>query len=490
VITAPVIRWSAIAPELVLLGGAMLLLIVAVVLHGRAARNAALAIGVGCFVGAAVATGVIWDYGGGSWTVLAGQLRVDRFGDGIRIVVAVAGVLTLLASLGWHRLEERGPEFVSLLLVAAAGMDLLALSASFVTLFVALELFSVTLYALCAFEVGSAASLESGFKYLVLGSVGSAVLVYGAAFIYGATGSFQFDAIARSLAAGGRQDLLVLAGMAFVLAGLGFKIAAVPFHMWTPDVYEGAPTPVAGFMAAATKAAAFAVLFRVLVDALPAEAHYWRPAVAVLAIVSMVVGNVAALTQRNVKRMLAYSSIGHAGYLLMAVIATSQLGARALVFYLGVYTAMTVGAFAVVAARERETGEPVTLASLRGWGFQRPFVGGAMAICLLSLAGFPPTGGFLAKVYVFGAAIRAGYTYLAIVGAITTVISLGYYLKVGLAIFDRTGAVPVRRTAPGYVTAAAAALIAAAGTVALGIYPPNLLDWAQQAATTVVAAGR
>jgi catechol 2,3-dioxygenase-like lactoylglutathione lyase family enzyme len=222
-----------------------------------------------------------------------------------------------------------------------------------------------------------------------------------------------------------------------VLAGLAFKISAVPFHQWTPDVYEGAPTPLTGFMAAATKAVAFAALLRVVLQALPAQADEWQPALATLAILSLVFGNVVALVQTNVKRMLAYSSVGHAGYLLTAVVAASELGSSALLFYLAVYTAMTIGAFAAVAAREREIGGPVTLDSLRGWGFARPYMAGVMALSLLSLAGFPLTGGFLAKLVVWQAAIDAGYTYLAVVGVAATAISLGYYLRVGFALFDR-----------------------------------------------------
>jgi NADH-quinone oxidoreductase subunit N len=491
VIHTPAIEWLALLPDVILLCGGGLLLVVAVTLRGRRARDAAFLVGAGCLVASAVSAIAIWSDHGGSWPVLADQFIVDRFTNMIRVIVAASGLLTLFASYGWPRMRERGPEFVTFLLVAAAGMDLLAGSASFVSLFVSLELFSVALYALCAIDVRSSASLESGLKYLVLGSVGSAVLVYGSAFLYGATGSLTFAGIGLSLAHGHATDLLALAGTALVLAGLAFKIAVVPFHMWTPDVYEGAPTPVTAFMSAATKAAAFAILFRVTTVAFAAQANQWRPAIVALSIATMLFANVAALRQQNVKRILAYSSIGHAGYLLMAIVAFhTSLAGKALVFYLAVYAVTSVGAFLVVTVRERETGEPVTLTSLRGWGFSRPVVGAAMAVFLLSLAGFPPTAGFLAKVYLFAAAIRSGYTYLAVIGAAGTVISLGYYLRIGLAMFDlrerRDAAIA---TGAGAVLAGLGAAAAAAVVIWLGVYPPDMLRWAGDAAQSL-ALGR
>ena len=260
--------------------------------------------------------------------------------------------------------------------------------------------------------------------------------------------------------------------------------------MWTPDVYEGAPTPITGFMSAATKAAAFTVLLRVLVEALPSQSDYWEPALATIAIASMIVGNVAALAQTNVKRMLAYSSIGHAGYLLIPIISGGDLSHRAFLFYLAVYSATSVGAFAVVAVREREINAPVTLDTIRGWGFSRPLLGALLAWFLLSLAGFPPTGGFLAKLYVFGGAIDTGDTYLAVVGVVTSVISLGYYLRVGLALFDRRSeSHAMLPAAPGLVSATFGAVLAAAVVLWLGIYPVDALDWAREAAGTIAASG-
>jgi NADH-quinone oxidoreductase subunit N len=476
-VTTPHVQWSALSPDLILLGGAAFLLLASIVVRDRRARDVAMVVGMGCFIGSLIAVGVIWDYGGGAWSVLEHQFTIDRFANVVRVIVAGSGLLTLMGAYGWSRLRVHGPEFVAFLLVAAAGMDLLAASSSFVSLFITLETFSVALYALCAFEVRSSSSLEAGLKYLVLGSIGSAVLVYGAAFLYGETGSLLYTGVAKGLGSH-PTSLLALAGTALVLAGLGFKIA----------VYEGAPTPVTAFMSAATKAAAFAALFRVLVTALPAMGDVWRPAVAAASIITMVFANVAALRQTNLKRILAYSSVGHAGYLLMALV-SGPAGAKALLFYLAVYAASSVGSFTVIAIRERETGEPATIESLRGWGFSRPVLGAALAIFLLSLGGFPPTAGFLAKFYLFAAAVNADYTYLAIVGVAATVISLGYYLRVGLALYDRgreTGA--TLAPAAGAFWAGTCAVLAVAVVVWLGIYPPDVLNWAGDAASTLLAA--
>jgi NADH-quinone oxidoreductase subunit N len=485
---APLIQWGAIVPELILLGGAGVLLIAAVLVRGRRARDVSLVVGAGCLIGAFVTTITLWDDQGGVWRILSDQFVVDRYTNFVRLVVAASALCALLAAYGWPRLRERGPEFASFLLIAAAGMDLLVASNSFVSLFVSLELFSVTLYAMCAFEVRSASSLEAALKYLVLGSIGSAILLYGAGFLYGETGSFGFQQIAKALP-GKESHLLVLAGTALVLTGLAFKVAVVPFHMWTPDVYEGAPTPVTAFMSAATKAAAFAILLRVLTGPLEPVRHDWKPALAALAIATMLFANVVALRQRNIKRILAYSSVGHAGYLLMAAIPGTEQGAKALLFYLVVYAATTLGSFVVVTIHEREIGAPATLDTMRAWGFVHPVFGFVLALCLLSLAGFPPTAGFVGKVYVFGAAINGGYTYLAIIGAISTVISLGYYLRIGMALYDRTAADgAMRPPIPGIALATIAALATGAVVIWLGIYPPNVLDWAGQAAHSLIAA--
>jgi NADH-quinone oxidoreductase subunit N len=393
-------------------------------------------------------------------------------------------VLTVAASWGTRRLDERISEYYALLLASAAGMSLLAAANGLVTLFIALELLSIALYVLCALDVWSVSSLEAGLKYLIIGSVGSAFIVFGSGLVYGSTASLRFDGIAAALRQSGtNHEALLLLGLGMILAGLCFKASAAPFHMWTPDVYEGAPTAITGFMATATKTVALAIILRLLVTAFDPASGTWEAAVAGISIASMVIGNLAALVQTNAKRMLAYSAIGQAGYLLIPVVAHTQLAGRALVYYLAVYSAMNLGAFAVISVREREVEGPVTLSELAGFGYARPVLGACLALFLFSLASFPPTGGFLAKLYLFGSAIDAGKTYLAVVGVIATMVSIYYYLRFALALYARpAGETPLARHVPGTVMAGVTVAASAAVVVWLGIAPAPMLDWARQAA--------
>jgi NADH-quinone oxidoreductase subunit N len=482
-IDTPTVQWSLISPELVLFGGACFLLLTGALMRpGARARYFSATVALLALSGAALASLLLWNDGG---IGMSGQLIVDDYGTLVRLIVMAAGICAVALTWGTHRLDTRTGELHALILTAAAGLSLLAVSNGFVTLFVALELFSLSLYILCALDVRDAASLESGLKYLIVGSVGSSFLLFGSALVYGGTGSLQFDEIARGMTE--RSDeALILFGIGMIVAGLAFKASAAPFHMWTPDVYEGAPTGVTAFMAVATKAVALAVLLRVVSTAFDPASDVWEGAIAAIAIASMIIGNVAALVQQNAKRMLAYSSIGHAGYLLIPIVSHTEAATRALLFYLVVYAAMTIGAFAVIAVREREVGGPVGLAELAGMGYSRPFLGAAFSLFLLSLASFPPTGGFLAKFTIFQAAIDAGDTYLVVVGVIGTVISLGYYLRFGLAVWSRPeGTQPGRVRVPGTAMAAATTLVAAAVVVWLGIAPDTVLDWAQEAARTL-----
>ena len=267
------------------------------------------------------------------------------------------------------------------------------------------------------------------------------MLLFGSALVYGATGKLTFDGIAAAVTARGLQhDAILLTGLAMIIVGLGFKASAAPFHQWTPDVYEGSPTSVTAFMAAATKVAALLLTLRILVTAFPQEKSLWTVAIAVIAVCSLVLGNFAALVQKNLKRMLAYSSISNAGFMLIAVSANSALGGRALLFYLIPYAAASLGAFAVIAARERELGRDVTTENLAGMGWERPVLGASMWVFMLSFAGLPPTGGFLAKFYVFSAAYDAGMLWLVIVGVLATAVSLYYYLNVIRALYLRPSA--------------------------------------------------
>jgi NADH-quinone oxidoreductase subunit N len=347
--------------------------------------------------------------------------------------------VTVLISARERWREEHVAEYYALLTAAGAGMVFFVQASNLMTLFLGLEWFSIALYVLCAIDIDLIGSLEAGLKYLIVGAVGSATLLFGSALVYGETGQLSFDKIA--VAGGGHaHDAMLVVGLAMVIAGLAFKSSAAPFHMWTPDAYQGAPTPVTAFMSSATKIAALVVTYRVLATAFPHDQNLWRYAIAVIACISLAWGNVAALVQRNVKRILAYSSVSHAGFMLIAVAAASQLGARALQYYLIPYAAMSLGAFAIVAVRERELGVPVTLENLAGFGWERPFFGVAMWVFMLGFLGFPLTGGFIGKFYVFAAAYDHGMWWLIVAGVIATMISAYYYLGVVRAMYFRDAA--------------------------------------------------
>jgi NADH-quinone oxidoreductase subunit N len=433
-IQRPHVDWFALAPVNALLLATGLALLCAVLVPRPWRRGVAAsicALGYAAAFGFAIALYVRSAHGHG---VVADAFRRDRLAELATMIVAGAGLLTVALSYRDRVREDHAAEYYSLLAAAGAGMAFFVAANNLMTLFLALEWFSISLYILCAIDRDRIGGLEAALKYLVIGGFGSAVLLFGSAFVYGSSGRLDFPGIA---AAGGEHDALLLFGLAMIIAGLAFKASAAPFHMWTPDVYEGAPTSVTAFMAAATKTVALVVALRVLVTAFPTNADLWTVAVAVIAVCSLVVGNFAALVQRNVKRMLAYSSISQAGFMLIAVSADSLLGARALLYYLVPYAAMSIGSFAVVAARERELGVPVTFENMAGFGWERPLLGISMWAFMLGFAGFPLTGGFVGKFYVFAAAYRHGWTWLVIVGVLATLVSLYYYLGLVRAMFMR-----------------------------------------------------
>ena len=433
-IQRPHVDWFALAPVNALLLATGLALLCAVLVRRPWRRGVAAsvcALGYAAAFGFAIALYVRSAHGHG---VVADAFRRDRLAELATMVVAGSGLLTVALSYRDRAREDHAAEYYSLLAAAGAGMAFFVAANNLMTLFLALEWFSISLYILCAIDRDRIGGLEAALKYLVIGGFGSAVLLFGSALVYGSSGRLDFPGIA---AAGGEHDALLLFGLAMIIAGLAFKASAAPFHMWTPDVYEGAPTSVTAFMAAATKTAALVVALRVLVTAFPTNADLWTVAVAVIAVCSLVVGNFAALVQRNVKRMLAYSSISQAGFMLIAVSADSLLGARALLYYLVPYAAMSIGSFAVVAARERELGVPVTFENMAGFGWERPLLGISMWAFMLGFAGFPLTGGFVGKFYVFAAAYRHGWTWLVIVGVLATLVSLYYYLGLVRAMFMR-----------------------------------------------------
>jgi len=433
VIPTPQVDWLALAPTLALLGASGGALLGSVLVPAPARRGFGACIAFAGFVTAGVLAGVVFAETGSPRELLAESMTRDRLGALAAIILAGVGALSVLVSWGERRRDHAG-EYYALLAAAGAGMLFFVTASNLMTLFLGLEWFSIALYILCALDTHRDTSLESGLKYLIVGSFGSAILLFGSALVYGATGELGFSEIA----AAGVDDELLLAGLALIVAGLGFKASAAPFHMWTPDVYQGAPTSVTAFMSAATKVAALVLTLRILTVAFPAQEDLWTVAVAVIAVVSLAVGNLAALVQRDLKRLLAYSSVSHAGFMLIAIAANNALGGRALLYYLIPYGAMSIGAFAVVAARERELGVPATLDNLGGFGWERPFLGVAMWVFMLGFMGLPLTGGFVGKLYVLSSAYERGWTWLVIVGVVATAISLYYYLNVVRAMYMRS----------------------------------------------------
>ena len=492
-IPRPHVDWFALAPELMLLGAMGFALMGAVLLPKENRRDfGALAAALG-FAGAFVYAVVVYVHTPEPQSVIADSVTRDRFGALAQVIICGAGLLVVGVAYANRMRDEHVAEFYALLAAAGAGMCFLVTANNLMTLFLGLEWFSIALYILCAIDSQLEGSLEAGLKYLIIGGFGSAVLLFGSALVYGATGELAFNQIADAVSAQHLSgDALLVGGLAMMIVGLGFKASAAPFHQWTPDVYEGAPTPVTAFMSAATKVTALVLMLRVLRTAFPQEAHLWTIAVAAIACASLAVGNLSALVQRNVKRMLAYSSISQAGFMLIPIASNNELGARALLFYLIPYAAMSVGAFAVITARERELAAPVTLDNLAGMGWERPLLGVAMGMFMFGFAGLPPTGGFVGKFYAFSAAYEHGWTWLVIVGVVATAVSLYYYLAVVRAMYMRPaselqlGAVPVAGGAPPRDALLQTSVVLALGvTVATFFAVQPLIDVAKHAASAL-----
>ena len=441
--------------------------------------------------------------------VLQGFAVSDPFSNFLTVLVCVATVLALLLTVGFlkHRNAERG-EFYALMLFAAAGMSLLGLSNEFITLFINLEVLSISTYALTAYLRRGKRPAEAGFKYFILGAFSAVVMLYGASLLYGATGTTKFSELARTL--GGADKKLVIVGFVLIASGFAFKVSAVPFHMWTPDVYEGAPTPVTALMSAGVKAAAFVALVRVLTVLGPqVDGNIGYHLFAALAAMTMLVGNLLAAQQRNVKRMLAYSSIAHAGYMLVGVAAlfaekakdtASMITAvtpfvktgsnltnevyQGILFYLLSYTVTSLGSFGVLAAVERREDETSSttwdLDRLSGLASRKPGWALAMALFMLSLAGVPPTVGFMGKLLVFRAGVDAGLIGLSIFGVLTSAVGVFYYLRVVVHMYMKptpSGLVPPERHWATDVALAASAV----AVVALGVMPGTFADWFSRA---------
>ncbi|MGH7559015.1 MAG: NADH-quinone oxidoreductase subunit N [Gemmatimonadota bacterium] len=448
--------------------------------------GSSLAAPVLCLIGTLLGLGAVawqalrYDRVAGTWW--SGAITIDGFGLFLAAVILSATLLTLLLTIGYCRRQNIDmAEYYHLIMMSATGMLLLAQSTNLVTLFMALELMSLPVYVLTGFRRRYARSIEGALKYFVLGAFSTGFFVYGIAFLYGATGTMDLVEMAGRLALG-QVDPLLLAGVGLVLIGLGFKVALVPFHMWSPDVYEAAPSPITGFMATGVKAAGFAALARVVMATFELVGGEWKTILWVLAVLTMFVGNVAAIRQDDIKRMLAYSSIAHAGYLVVAILAHSEAGTAAFLYYLAAYTLMTLGAFGVVTVLGERGRENTSISrDYAGLGYREPLLGAAMALFMFSLTGIPPTAGFFGKFTIFAAAVDAGYVVLAVLMVIASVISAYYYLKVVVAMYMRA---PEREPIRSTTTALAgiALLVATIGVLALGIFPGGWIDLARASA--------
>jgi NADH-quinone oxidoreductase subunit N len=411
----------------------------------------------------------------GAVSGFSGMVTSDGYARFIDALLLIIGIITTLLTLRYN--EARGimrGEFFPLTLFALSGMMLMGHATNLLTVFIAVELLSIPLYILCGFARPALNSEESALKYFLLGAFASGFLVYGIALIYGATGTTSLSGIASAITAGNSTPGLLLAGTALLLVGLGFKVAAAPFHMWTPDVYEGAPTTVTAFMATATKAAGFAAVVRVFLFGLAPITTTWQPIIAILAALTMIIGNIVALSQTNMKRMLAYSSIAHAGYLLVGVASGQVDGITGVLFYLASYAMTSLAGFAVMTVMANEAGEDQRIDAYAGLFRRKPILAIVMALCMFSLMGIPPTAGFVGKYFLFKAAVGAGLYWLAVLGILTSVVSAVYYLRVIVTMFMRepgTNAIEETNLPRNFAIS-----IAAIATLLLGILPTPILN--------------
>lgn len=498
-LTIPEVVYWPVAPVLVLTGAAALILLI-----GSLVRRP-LPTGWNALVTVAASAACLF-FAVGAWARLvddgpqrhfSGAVVVDGFSIFMTCLVAASLAVAALLAEPWLKREGlEGPEFSVLAMLCASGAIVMAQANDLIVLFLGLEILSIALYVMAGFQVGRAASREAAMKYFVLGSFSSAVFLYGVALVYGATGSTQLHEIVGYLTGNVPASRgVLLAGVVLLLAGLGFKVAAVPFHTWTPDVYQGSPTPVTGFMAAVAKAAGFAGLLRLFYVGFSALQLDWQPVVLVLAALTMVVGSVASVVQDDVKRILAYSSISHAGYILIGLQAASPQGLSAALFYLFVYAFMVLGSFGVVTLVERRSadeatdgaGPGVAVSEFRGLSRRRAGLALVFTVFLLAQAGVPFTSGFLAKFYVIGAAVEEKSYALAVLAMLSAAVAAFVYLRVVLAMYAGPGEhdpdepEDARGRLPIPLLAGSALAVCVVVTMAAGIFPGPLIDWAMQA---------
>jgi len=415
-----------------------------------------------------------------------GMIALDPYAQVLGLVAILAGALTVLTS--FHYVRDRGigrSEYYALLLFSVSGMVMMAAAHNLIVVFIALELLSIPLYVLTGFARPNVESEEAAIKYFLLGAFASGFLLFGIALMYGASGTTDLERIAQGIAQTGASPLALI-GAGLILVGLGFKVAAVPFHMWTPDVYEGAPTPITGFMSVGAKAAGFAALLRVFVSSLGGIQADWVTLVAILSALTMIVGNIVAVSQTNLKRMLAYSSIAHAGYLLMGVAAANRAGVAGALFYLVAYAFTNIGAFAVLSTMARPSGEDQTFKTYRGLYRRSPALAVMMMIFMLSLTGIPLTGGFIGKYYLFLSAVEANLIWLAVIGVLTSVVSAFFYLRVIVDMFMREAEPQAEVEPVSYRPLNFTVNLSAAAVVILGVVPMAVLTLVTTAAQLLV----
>ena len=469
-------------PELVLTVGALLVLVADVLLPRGSRALAWIAVAA---LGATLASLV--PFADVDVEIANGLIAVDRFALFFKIVFLVSAIMTIMMSVRYLEIEGASPgEYYFLILCATLGMMIMAGGIDLITSFIGLETMAVSFYILTGFLKPNQRSNEAAVKYFLLGAFSLGILLYGMSLLYGLSGSTSLHAMAAVFAGQARDPLLVLA-VILVVAGMGFKIAAVPFHMWAPDVYEGAPTPITAFLSVGSTAASFAMLLRIFFEGLPSMTTDWQLLFEALAIVTMTVGNVAALTQSNLKRMLAYSSIAHAGYVLIGVVAGTPLGVSAMLIYVLIYSFMQLGAFTVIVMMRRADVVGDELKDFSGLHVRHPVAAFAMLLFMLSLGGIPPTAGFMGKFWLFRAAIESGYVGLAVIAVLNSAISLYYYLRLVVFMYlktETTGSEPTASPALAVTLA-----VAVAATLVLGVYPRLLFDVAEKSAHTLGVGG-
>jgi NADH-quinone oxidoreductase subunit N len=421
-------------------------------------------------------------------TIFSGHYGVDNFAVFFKLVVVAVTALTILISLRYIIVEKINlAEYYSLILFASAGMIILAGGTDLITIYLGLELMSISIYVLAAFIKRDPKSIEAGLKYFLLGAFTSGIVLYGMALVYGMTGTTNLAQIASYLSTQAEPNFPLVLAMILLITGFGFKVSLVPFHMWVPDVYEGAPTSVTAYMAAGTKAAGFAALIRIFMVALPLLQAQWTVLLWLLAVLTMTVGNVVAIAQNSVKRMLAYSSIAHAGYALIGVVAASDIGMTGVLFYLVAYVFMNIGAFSMIILLCKEGDRGDMLEDFTGLARTHPYAAFAFVVFFMSFAGIPPTAGFVGKLYLFAAAIKSGYIWLAVIGVVNSAISVYYYFRVASVMYMREPE-GERVVSPSPALHAALAVMVVA-TVLLGLWPGPFIDGARSAVAALALTG-